>query len=328
MPDRSREYEELTLRLSFPPPGPSRGEFVPRWCNQANCPAERPLLEFRSTWCPSTNEFMNMTIRSRADDAQNAVGRSLTDFERDGYAIFRKVLDPQLVSEASLHVEWLMQRNPDLRPENLGTRLLGKDPFWLRLVSDNRLLDIAELFIGPDIALFASHYLCKPPLDGRPVLWHQDGSYWPLEPMRVVSLWLAVDASTPENGCMRVIPRTHHRELEALKERTDVPNVLKSGMDESLVDGSKAVDIALEPGDVSVHHPNIIHGSNANTSAMRRCGLTIRYIPTSTRILSAEPWPSAFLLRGAAVKNVNSYLPLPRYRAAEHMSFRGCESWT
>jgi len=248
-------------------------------------------------------------------------------FERDGYTIYRNVLDAELVAESSRHVEWLAARNPDLRPEQLGHRLLGQDPFWLRLVSDARLLDIAEEFVGPDIALFASHYISKPPGDGMPVLWHQDGSYWPLQPMEVVSLWLAVDDSTPDNGCMRVIPGTQHLDLKELTPRTDVANVLRSGMDTSHVDESASVDLILRAGDVSVHHPNVIHGSNANRSTRRRCGLTIRYIPTSTRIISDEPWPSAFLLRGAPVAGINQYRPRPRYESGRHMEFRGCETW-
>ena len=77
----------------------------------------------------------------------------------------------------------------------------------------------------------------------------------------------------------------------------------------------------------NLHHPNIVHGSNANTSDRRRRGLTIRYIPTTTRIVSDGPWPSAFLLRGEAVEGVNEYLPKPRYREDAHMAFRGCEGW-
>ena len=96
-----------------------------------------------------------------------------------------------------------------------------------------------------------------------------------------------------------------------------------------LLDESKGVDLVLKAGDVSVHHPSLIHGSNANTSAKRRCGLTIRYIPTSTRIRTKENerWASAFLLRGEAVPGVNEYNPLPRYVEGQHMPFRGCEAW-
>lgn len=208
--------------------------------------------------------------------------------------------------------------------EHLDTDLVATDPFWVRLVSDERLLDIAELFVGPDIALFASHYISKPPFSGKPVLWHQDGAYWPLEPMHVVTLWLAVDESTAENGCMRVIPGSHHENLHELRQCDDIESVLGS---ESAVtvDESKAVDLVLSPGDVEVHHPNIMHGSNANTSPRRRCGLTIRYIPTSTRITSEEqPFVSALLLRGEP--GVNVYQPVPTYVAGEHMPFTSAEN--
>lgn len=253
---------------------------------------------------------------------------ALDRFNRDGYVLFPQVLDADLIQEASDHVAWLMQKNPGLRPERLGHDLMTHDAFWVRLISDNRLLDIAEQFIGPNIALFASHYICKPPFDGQPVLWHQDGSYWPLDPMEVVTLWLAVDDSLPENGCMRVVPGTQHTALQEMKPDESRPNVLSSGMDPSLVEEDKAVDCVLKAGGVSVHHSNLIHGSNANHSAMRRCGLTIRYIPATTRILTrSERWPSAFMLRGKESPGVNNYNPRPRYSEETSIPFKGCEEW-
>src|SRR5437016_4282112 len=171
---------------------------------------------------------------------------AIEQYEDEGYGIFREVLDAELIREASDHVEWLMRRHPDHRPERLGHDLMTNDPFWVRLISDPRLLDIAELFVGPNIALFASHYLSKPPVEGMPVLWHQDGSYWPLEPMEVVTLWLAVDDSLPENGCMRVIPGTQTTELQEMKPNTEVANVLSSGIDPALVDESQAVEFVLK----------------------------------------------------------------------------------
>ena len=251
-------------------------------------------------------------------------------YERLGYVIIRDVLDADLLAEARDHVDWLRHRHPETRPEQLDTFLVNDDPFWVRLVSDPRLLDIAEKFVGPNIALFASHYVAKPPFDGQPVLWHQDGSYWPLEPVEVVSLWLALDPSTRANGCMRVIPGSRSMALQAVSARTDVDNVLGSSMDISLVDEHTAIDLVLAPGDVSIHHPNVIHGSNANTSPNWRRGLTIRYIPTSTRIVARphRPAPTPLLLRGAPVTGVNEYQPWPRYVPARHMPFRGCETWS
>lgn len=249
----------------------------------------------------------------------------LEKFDNSGYAIFRDVVDAELVEEARAHVDWLQAKHPDLRGEELGHTLMSKDPFWVRLISDDRLVDIAEIFVGPSIGLFASHYISKPAYSGQPVLWHQDGAFWPLEPMRVVTLWLAVDRSTTENGCLRVVPGTHKSDVAAMRDATEVDNVLGKEIAVD-IDEAQAVDIELEPGDVEVHHPNIVHGSKPNTSPHRRCGLTIRYIPTSTRIVADEqPYPSSFHLRGDP--GVNSYQPRPVYVEGEHVAFRGSDNW-
>jgi len=245
---------------------------------------------------------------------------ALESFEVNGYAIYRNVIDADLIAEASDHVAWLQEQHPDVRPEHLGHIYIRDDPFWVRLIADDRLLDIAAAFIGPDIALFASHYISKPPYSGQQVLWHQDSAFWPLEPMEVVTLWLAVDASTPENGCVRVIPGSHRMDTAAMRDASAVDNVL--GQEIAVeVDESQALNMVLQPGDVEVHHPKIVHGSLANTSPHRRCGLTIRYIPTSTRITAEEqPYPSAFLLRGNP--GVNTYQPVPSYVEGRHFPFR------
>lgn len=254
--------------------------------------------------------------------------RELHDqYQHDGYVIARNVLDSGLIQEARTHIEWLLAKHPDLRGEQLGHTLVQNDPFWVRLISDDRLLNVAEQFIGPNIALFASHYIAKQPFNGQAVLWHQDGSYWPLEPMQVVTLWLAIDDSTPENGCMRVIPGSHVMDIQEVYKRTDVGNVLGSSMDSSLVDESKAFDLVLNAGDVSIHHPNTVHGSNANHSPRWRRGLTIRYIPTSTRIVADAPWPSCFWLRGELVPNTNTYQPQPLFVEGRDMLFRGAKEW-
>lgn len=250
-----------------------------------------------------------------------ATADALEHFDRDGYYIFRNVIDSDLIAESSGHVSWLQEQHPDVAPENLGHVYMTDDPFWVRLISDDRLLDIASVFVGNNLGLFASHYISKPPFSGKPVLWHQDAAYWPLEPMEVVTLWLAVDESKPENGCVRVIPGSHKESVHGLRTNTEVANVLGSETDVE-VDESKAVDLVLAPGDVEVHHPNIMHGSNPNTSPNRRCGLTIRYIPTSTKITADEqPYPSAFHLRGDP--GVNVYQPIPRYVEGKHYPFAG-----
>jgi ectoine hydroxylase-related dioxygenase (phytanoyl-CoA dioxygenase family) len=256
------------------------------------------------------------------DDAANL----RSDYERDGYVIAREVIDQGLAIEACEHVQWLLTQHPDHRPENLHNWLMVGDPFWHRLVSDARLLDLAEVFVGPNIGLFATHYIAKPPKAGRPVLWHQDGSFWPLEPMEVTTLWLACSDSTVENGCMRVIPGTQNLDLQEMKPNTVIDNVLNSEIDASFVDDTNAVDFELAPGDVSIHNPKIVHGSNANTSDRWRVGLTIRYIPTSTRITVATAG-SPYLLRGAALEGVNRYHERPVFDPDKHFPFAGSDDY-
>lgn len=251
------------------------------------------------------------------------------EYNRNGYVIVRNAIDADLARETAEHVHWLAKRHPDTRPEHLHHNMLVSDPFMHRLVGDERMLDIVEQFIGPNIALFAAHYIAKPPRKGQKVLWHQDGTYWPLEPMDVTTIWLAATDSTRENGCLRVLPGTQKNRLLARNELQDVDdgkNVLSSGIHPSQIDDSHAVDLELQPGDVSIHNPKIIHGSNANTSERWRIGLTLRYIPTSTWVKNEEH--ASIFLRGEKVAGVNNlYAGKPAFDPAEHMPFRGQEAW-
>ena len=251
-------------------------------------------------------------------------------YEELGYAVFRDVIDESLLGEIRLHVEWLQKnRAASLSSSELFQfQRMNDDPFWHRVVSDDRLLDIACRFLGPDIALFGSGYFCKASSGGTPVLWHQDASYWPLEPMNALTLWLAIDESVVENGCMRVIPGSHRAGVSELIERLDVPNMLGSGMAQQHVDEEKAVNVILTPGDASVHHPKLVHGSLQNLSQRRRCGLAIRYIPTSTRIVFDGTLPGAFLLRGEDRLALNRYNQKPHFKADIHMPFKGMEAWS
>jgi hypothetical protein len=248
-------------------------------------------------------------------------------YERDGVAIIRNVLEPALVAELDRHIDWLITRHPELRPERLGHWLIAEDPFWVRFISDVHLLDLAQALVGPDIGFFAADYIAKPPRDGQAVLWHQDANYWPLEPMEVVTVWFAVTQAGPHNGGVSVIPGSHHLGLQPHPRQTDSVNLLNSQVDPAVFDESQAVDIILAPGDVSVHHPYTLHGSKSNTSDAWRRGGSIQYMPTTTRITD-DDWPSAFVFRGKAVDGINHYRPKPKYRAGEHFPFVGCETWS
>ncbi|WRZ88027.1 phytanoyl-CoA dioxygenase family protein [Streptomyces sp. NBC_01007] len=171
------------------------------------------------------------------------------------------------------------------------------------------------------------------PYDGQPVLWHQGGAYWTLSPMQAPTVWLAVDESTTENGCLRMIPGSHELPPHKPSVRTDEPNMLFSVSDETLVrewvDKHGVVDIELQPGDISIHHPHLLHHSEANTYAKRRCGPDIGYISTATRIHSDGICLDPLPVRGTDSVGLNSYRPFPAFEVedSETIPFAGQGEW-
>ena len=249
------------------------------------------------------------------------------EYSKNGYAIIRNIIDANLISEIQGHVNWLSKKYPDIHPESFHHHLLVHDPFIHHLLNNKNLLDLVEQIIGSDIAVFGVHYIAKKPYDGKPVGWHQDGSYWSLEPMKVLSLWLAGTDSTAENACMRVIPGTHKKKLLKPSEMINLNTedfVLELAMHPDEINHIDAVNIELKAGDISIHNPLIVHGSNPNISDKWRIGLTLRYIPTSTYV-NKRDW-KCILLRGNSTNGINNnYITKPVFNQKEHMSFIGQE---
>ena len=251
------------------------------------------------------------------------------DYDLHGFAIVRNVINKSLAKEIENHVKWLKKKYPKVRPEAFHHDMLVDDPFIHHLLFQNSILDNVEKIIGNNIALFGAHYIAKKPLTGQPVGWHQDGSYWPLEPMHVVSVWLAGTQSNKNNACMRVIPGTQNKRLLKPSEMINLDTkdyVLDLAIHPNDIDETKAVDIELEPGDMSIHNPYIVHGSNPNDSENWRIGLTLRYIPTSSYV-NRVGW-KCVLLRGVEDKNIkNNYVQKPLYIHGEHMPFEGSNTF-
>ena len=170
---------------------------------------------------------------------------------------------------------------------------------WLdALVRAPLLLDAVEDLIGPNILCWASSFFIKEAQDPAYVSWHQDSTYWGLSEPEEVTAWVALTPSSPENGCMRVIPGTHTKEQQPHTDTHAEHNILTRGqVVDCEVDESEAVDLVLEPGEMSLHHVRLIHGSEANTSDARRTGFAIRYIPPHLRQVNG-PRDCAMLVRG------------------------------
>ena len=134
------------------------------------------------------------------------------------------------------------------------------------LIREPGILDAVEDLIGPDILAWESVFFIKEPETTDFISWHQDITYWGLEAEGdVVTAWVALSPSTVESGCMRVVPGTHRREVVAHADSFGEHNMLSRGQEIAVeVDEAHAVDLVLRPGQMSLHHVKIFHGSRAN----------------------------------------------------------------
>lgn len=237
--------------------------------------------------------------------------------DADGVALYREqgfVTVPGLFAAEGLEpvdrylgehadVAWTQKNDDPLREAHYHYRPLYD------LCTSPKLLDLVEALLGPDLVLLYSHILNKKP-GGLRVAWHQDGPYWHrIEPKIAVTAWIALDDATPENGCMRVIPGSHRGHRDLGQRLVDVPDLIQDRPYElppDVFDPSRAVDIVMRRGDVSLHDSYLVHGSEPNRSAGRRAALTIRYVSATTRIKD-QPDRRQFLVRGRAADNGNVY---------------------
>jgi len=166
------------------------------------------------------------------------------------------------------------------------------------VVSHPAVVDAVESVLGPNLLVWSSAWFPKMPGDKKYISWHQDATYWGLHPPNATTAWIALTESVPENGCMRVIPATHQGPLLPQTETYAWDNALSRGQEIAVsVDESKAVDLVLRPGEMSLHHVGMVHGSNANSSREPRIGLAVRYISTDV-VQDGAVQQCAVLVRG------------------------------
>lgn len=214
------------------------------------------------------------------------------DCYRDrGYLVPQYRLAPARLSQLRATLERLIRENPGVRPEKLvSAHIEGMNNEGVRgsrefldLARDPAILDMVEQVLGPDIILWGCHIFCKPAGDGLETPWHQDGHYWPIRPLATCTVWVALDDSVVENGCLRVIPGSHRARVTHTHLREDRDDlVLTQRTIDDAFDERDAVDIELQAGQMSMHDVYIIHGATVNRSTRRRTGVALRYMPGSS----------------------------------------------
>ena len=182
---------------------------------------------------------------------------------------------------------------------------------WLNdLIREEKILDAIEDLYGADLLCWTTNFFIKEAHDPAYVSWHQDSTYWGLSKPDVVTAWVALSESSAANGAMEVIPGSHLLSQIPHRDTFSKHNLLTRGQEVAVeVNPADAVKLELEPGQMSLHHVRIIHGSPPNASARRRVGFAIRYIPTYVRQLAGED--SATLVRGVDTFRTFKHEPRP-----------------
>lgn len=219
-----------------------------------------------------------MTIKNTKNGLSN---EQVTFYKEQGYLLPKK---PLFSSSKQRELTRIFEEHL----KNKGNKL--SDELDTPHFSDERLLDfllapevldVVESLIGPNIGLFSSHFISKEPLKGRRTPWHEDSAYWEGkfdELDKIVTIWLAIDDSNIENGCMGVVPGSHNNGFSNYEEVEDVEkSTFATEIEKGTFDLKDVVWFELEKGHYSLHDARIIHGANANTSAFRRCGYTMRF---------------------------------------------------
>ena len=224
----------------------------------------------------------------------------LTDTEVASYHEFGFVvpegfrLAPERLAEMRAAYDRLIEANagnPGFDPDIIigphwtipGSLGIQGDPAWLEFARHPDIVAMLGQVAGPDLILWGLTIFGKPALNGKETPMHQDGDYYPIEPMETVSVWIALDDATPEHGCMRYIPGSHKERRifpHHWEERPD--STLTQVIDAEYAPEDRAVDLVLEAGQIAIHDVFIVHGSNANRTPNRRAGLVLRVMPATS----------------------------------------------
>ncbi len=250
-------------------------------------------------------------------------------YMNEGYLIYpEKIFSDEKFEKLKAHFEKKLANLPEgARPEGMDVPHFT-DPALFEWLFADEVLDLVEPILGPDIALFSSHFICKPKGDGRKVPWHEDSFYWKgmLEPMEVVTVWMAIDPSGLENGCMYVKPKTHRLGQKGFSNYESVDgtrNVFETEIINPDREPFEELPCVLAPNHASMHDGRLMHGSAANTSDIRRCGYTMRYMSSASTLNSTHrEHHQLYLARGRDLSHQPQNYADPTKSYLEFMSYR------
>ena len=232
-------------------------------------------------------------------------------YERDGYVSGVQVMPRAAAIDIRHRVEAFESETGNQAGKTLRVKSHLILPWVLEIARDPRILDVVEDILGPDILLFISVIWDKKPGDETFVSYHQDGTYYGFDRRASVNLWMALSPANQQTGCMRFFPGSHKDGIRDHQELGGDKNLLTRGQTVVGLDHDEAVDIVLEPGQCSIHHEDLIHGSHPNRGHDRRMGYAMVYLTPAVKPLVGRR--AALLVRGEDKYGHWDFDPEPRY---------------
>ena len=206
----------------------------------------------------------------------------LKQYEEEGYVAPIDVLSKEEANEVKEEIELIEKKWPN-ELEGLGRNYIHLiSPVFDKVCNNTKILDAVESLIGKNILICGTTLFVKNPNEKGFVSFHQDAKYIGLEPYNWVTAWVAITDANEENGCMRMWSGSHKNDLQYHNQKFDENNLLTRGQTVENVPMNETKPVILKAGQISLHHPKVVHGSGLNKSNDRRIGFVIQsYIGTN-----------------------------------------------
>ncbi len=214
----------------------------------------------------------------------NLSPEQIKQYKEEGYIAPINVFSTDEASEIRKEIE-LIEKNWPGALDGLGRNYIHLiSPVFDKIPHNSKILDAVESIIGKDILVCGTTLFIKNPDQKGFVSFHQDAKYIGLEPYNWVTGWLAVTDTNEENGCMRMWKGSHKEDLKFHNQKFNENNLLTRGQTVENVPINVTTPVILKAGQLSLHHPKIIHGSGLNKSKDRRIGFAIQsYIGSNVK---------------------------------------------
>ena len=207
--------------------------------------------------------------------------QQIAQYHEDGYIVPDFSLSEDTLTTIRKKHDQLVQNHPAFT--DYCPALLPFDASFVEFARNETILDMVSQLIGDDIALWNCSFFAKPARIGSKTPWHQDGQYWPIRPLATCTVWIAVDDSTVENGCLQVIRGSHQDKQLQKHHINDGPGLaLNQELAPEQIQDASVENIELIAGQISLHDVYLVHGSEPNQSALPRRGMTLRFMPTTS----------------------------------------------